>query len=195
MSASQRSARLSGQMLTYSGSNLYIPESIDLKELLKKNHDQLEAVVSGHVTLNVDISKKLPLIMGNAEHILRLVRNILINASEAIGAADGQVRLSIGTTVCDEAELSHSYVTDKPSPGRFVFIQVSDTGCGMDPETLRKLVDPFFTTKFLGRGLGMSEVMGIVKGHQGALFIENQVGKGPTIRVMFAQKRQKDTLV
>ncbi len=185
MTASERSAKLSEQMLIYSGSNTYIPVPLNLREFLEINQDQLESSVSGHVTLDIDIAKKLPFILGNPDHIIRLVRNILINASEAIGSTGGHIKLSTGVTVCDEAELSQSYIDEKPSPGRLVFLEVSDTGRGMDAGTLHKLVDPFFTTKFAGRGLGMAEVIGIVKGHRGALFVESKVGKGTTVRVLF----------
>ncbi len=185
MAASQRSAKLSEQMLIYSGSNIYVPEPLNLKELLRKNSEQLGKSVSVNCHLDFDISKKLPPINGNPDHIIRLTRNLLVNACEAMGNAAGQIKLSAGTTVCNESELSHSYIEDKPEPGRFVFLEVSDTGSGMDPETLRKLFDPFFTTKFVGRGLGMPEVIGIVRGHHGALFVESQVGKGTTIRVLF----------
>lgn len=184
MSASERSAKLSEQMLIYSGSNIYVPEPLNLKELLRKNRDELERLMSGNCYLDIDITKKLPLVNGNPDHIIRLVKNLLVNSCEAMGSTEGQIKLRTGTTVCDETELSHSYVDDKPSPGRFVFLEVSDTGSGMDAETLRKLFDPFFTTKFVGRGLGMPEVIGIVRGHHGALFVESQVGKGTTIRVL-----------
>lgn len=190
MSASERSAKLSEQMLIYSGSNIYIPEPLDLKELLGKNRDQLQKAISGNYHLEIAIRKKLPLINGNPDHIIRLVRNLIVNACEAMGSTGGQIKLSTGTTVCDDEELSHSHVDDKPSPGRFVFLEVSDTGSGMDSETLRKLFDPFFTTKFVGRGLGMPEVIGIVKGHHGALFVDSQVGKGTTIRVLFPVKEK-----
>ena len=73
----------------------------------------------------------------------------------------------------------------RPDPGEFVFIEATDTGCGMDAETQHKLFDPFFSTKFWGRGLGMAEVMGIVKGHHGAIMVDSQIGKGTTISVLF----------
>ena len=191
MTASERSAKLAEQMLIYSGSNIYIPEPLDIRELLEKNRERLVADVCGHISLDVDIRKKLPLINGNRDHVIRLVKNLLVNSCEAMGNAEGRIMLRAGTTVCDETELSHSYIEDKPSPGRFVFLEVSDTGSGMDTETLRKLFDPFFTTKFIGRGLGMPEVIGIVRGHHEAMFVESEVGTGTTIRVLFPVLKSK----
>jgi len=85
----------------------------------------------------------------------------------------------------DETYLSQSRVEEKPSPGRFVYVEVSDTGCGMNEDTLQRLFEPFFTTKFTGRGLGMSAVLGIVRGHQGAIMVESEAGRGSSTRVLF----------
>ncbi len=86
--------------------------------------------------------------------------------------------------------LSRSRLEEKPEPGRFVFLEVTDTGCGMDAETQRRLFDPFFSTKFWGRGLGMAKVMGITKGHHGAIIVDSEVGKGTTIRVLFPVSKE-----
>ncbi len=91
---------------------------------------------------------------------------------------------------CDEAYLSQSRLGMAPEPGQFVFLEVADTGCGMDDKTLQRLFDPFFSTKFWGRGLGMAEVMGIVKGHHGAIMADSEVGRGTTIRVLFSAPQQ-----
>ena len=184
MKAARQSVRLAEQMLIYSGSNTYIPEPINLRELLRKNRDQFERIVSRNIKLDIHLSGKLPTIKGNPDHILRLIKNILTNSSEALGNMDGHIALHTGTTDCNEAELEQSHLHDKPAPGKFVFLEISDTGPGMDADAMRKLFDPFFTTKFVGRGLGMPEVMGIVRGHKGALFAESRPGKGTTIRVL-----------
>ncbi len=183
--AAERSAELSRQMQIYTGSALKAPVDLDLNELLRKNSVLLKLGFSEHVNLNLDCYDKLPSITGDATQIQRLVMNILVNALESIGDKQGAVHLSTGVVDCDEMYLSHSRIETKPEPGRFVFLEITDTGCGMAPETLRRLFDPFFTTKFTGRGLGMSEALGIVKSHGGALFAVSQLGKGTTIRVLF----------
>jgi PAS domain S-box-containing protein len=183
--AANHSVELSLRMLTYSGSAFYLPQDIDVNELLNRTSDLLESTVPKHVNLKLEIGDTLPPIKGDADQIQRLVMNILVNASEAIGDKEGYVRFSTGVVDCDEACLSYSHLKMKPEPGRFVFLEITDTGCGMDTETLHRLFDPFFTTKSNSRGLGMAEVMGIVKGHHGALFVVSQLGKGTTVQVVF----------
>jgi PAS domain S-box-containing protein len=183
--AAKRSAELSRQMQVYTGNILYFPEDLDLNEFLNRNLAQLKSTVSKHVALNFETYSTLPIVKGDAEQLRRLIMNILVNASEAIADKDGNVTIRTGFMDCDQAYLSRSLLEEKPAPGRFVFLEVSDTGSGMDPETQRKLFDPFFSTKFWGRGLGMAEVIGIVKGHQGAIIVDSEVGKGTTVRVLF----------
>jgi PAS domain S-box-containing protein len=183
--AAKRSAQLSGQMRTYTGDTFYNPVELDLNGLLNKNLNQLKSSLPKNVTLNKEICHELEPIKGDPDQIQRLAMNILVNAAEAIGDQDGEVRISTGVMDCDEAYLRRSSLEEQPEPGRFVFLEVRDTGCGMDSGTQYKLLDPFFTTKFWGRGIGMAEVRGIVKGHRGAIIVDSKVGKGTTIRVLF----------
>ncbi len=185
ITAAKRSAELSRKMQLYTGSFLGFPIDVDIKELLNKHHDLLKTCVSRYVTLNLEIYSKIPLIKGDPDQIQRLVMNIIVNASEAIADKHGNATIRTGFMDCDAAYLRRSRLEEKPSPGRFVFMEVTDTGCGMDVMTQHKLFDPFFSTKFTGRGLGMAEVMGITKGHQGAIMLESEVGKGTTVRVLF----------
>ncbi len=185
VNAAKRSAELSGQMLVYTGTTFYQPVELDIDELLNKNRDLLNLGFFKHVTLNLESDSAVPPIKGDPHQIQRVIANLVANASEAIGDKDGDVTIRTGVMDCDEVYLSHSRLQEKPGPGRFVFLEVSDTGSGMDPETQRKLFDPFFSTKFWGRGLGMAELIGIVKGHRGAIMVDSEVGKGTTVRVLF----------
>ena len=183
--AAKRSAELSRQMLVYTGNTFYHPVELDLNELLNKDRDLLKLGFAKDVALNLETYSAVPTIQGDPHQIQRVIVNLVANAAEAIGDKGGDVTIRTGVMDCDEVYLSHSRIEEKPEPGRFVFLEVSDTGSGMDPETQRKLFDPFFTTKFWGRGLGMAEVIGIVKGHHGAILVDSEVGKGTTVRVLF----------
>ena len=183
--ASERSAELSHQMLIYSGTGFYKLKDLDLSEEVRKKESLLKLNMPKTTSLHFEINEGLPLTWGDEDRIQGIIKNLLVNASEAIGDNTGEVTIRTGVMDCDEAYLSGSRLQEKPSPGRFVFLEVADTGCGMDANTQHKLFDPFFTTKFWGRGLGMAEVMGIVKGHHGTILVNSEVGKGTTIRVLF----------
>jgi CheY-like chemotaxis protein len=163
---------------------------LDLNEFLNRNLAQLKSIVSKHVALNFETNSTLPIVKGDAEQLQRLVMNILVNASEAIADKDGNVTLRTGVLECDLAYLGRSLLKEKPAPGPFVFLEVTDTGCGMDVMTQHRIFDPFFTTKFCGRGLGMAEVIGIVKSHRGAIMVESEIGKGTAIRVLFPVSKE-----
>ena len=192
--AAKRSAELSRQIQIYTGNTFYNPVDLDLNELLNTNPIPLKLRVSRNVTLNLESYNTLPPIKGDPDQIQCLVTNILVNASEAVGDKDGEVRLSTGVIDCDAEYLSRSRLEEKPEPGRFVFLEIADTGCGMDTDTQRRLFDPFFSTKFWGRGLGMSKVIGITKGHHGAIIVDSEVGKGTTIRVLFPVSKEAQAL-
>jgi CheY-like chemotaxis protein len=115
----------------------------------------------------------------------QIVMNLITNAAEAIGERPGIIMLSTGLVDYSTEDLRRSKIPETPAPGRFIFIEVKDTGCGMSSGTQEKMFDPFFTTKFTGRGLGMSAALGIVKGHKGAIFVQSEPETGTTIRVAF----------
>ncbi len=111
--------------------------------------------------------------------------NLIVTASDAIGAASGDIHIATGEMDCDDTYLGTSRLKEKVPAGRYVFFEVRDTGCGMSEQTKEKLFDPFFTTKVSGRGLGMAAVLGIVKGHHGAIIVDSKIGAGSRIRVLF----------
>jgi CheY-like chemotaxis protein len=111
--------------------------------------------------------------------------NLVVNAAEAIGDAGGSIRLATRLVHADRALFETMYLAPQLPEGDYIVVQVSDTGCGMSPETAAKVFDPFFSTKFTGRGLGLAAVLGIVRGHHGAIKVESTPGKGSTFTLLF----------
>jgi len=183
--ASRRAGELTSQMLAYSGKGHLRPSPMDLSDEVRKNAQLFRAAIARTITLEVALSSRPATVEADPGQIQQVVMNLITNASEAIGQNPGGIAITTGTMDCDDECLSRSCLDEKPPPGRFAYIEVSDTGCGMDEKTRQRLFDPFFTTKFTGRGLGMSAVMGIVRGHRGAILVESEVGWGTTVRVLF----------
>ncbi|MHB8883393.1 MAG: hybrid sensor histidine kinase/response regulator [Thermodesulfovibrionales bacterium] len=182
--AGKRAADLTSQMLAYSGRGRFEVEEIDINALVTENVNLLKIATSKTVTLNLLLDKTLPPILADATQIQQVAMNLIINASEALGERPGVITITTGLRDYDEAGLSRSRIEKKPDPGRFLMLEVTDTGDGMDDETLQRLFDPFFSTKFTGRGLGMSAVLGIVKGHNGAIMVKTEPGNGTSVRVL-----------
>jgi PAS domain S-box-containing protein len=183
--ATRRATDLTRQMLAYSGKGRFMVSRVDLNDLVRENADLFRTAVSRMVTIQLCLNTERSIIEADPGQIQQVIMNLLTNASEAVGEQAGEITLSTGMTECDEVQLSRSRVEERPEPGRFAFVEVTDTGSGMDAGTQERLFDPFFTTKFTGRGLGMSAVLGIVRGHKGAILVESERERGTTIRVLF----------
>jgi CheY-like chemotaxis protein len=110
--------------------------------------------------------------------------NLVINGAEAIGDQRGTVLVTTGAQEIDQ-RYAQSLFASEVRTGRYVFIEVHDTGVGMDEATKAKIFDPFFTTKFTGRGLGLAAVLGIVRSHGGAIKVYSSPGRGSTFKVFF----------
>jgi two-component system, cell cycle sensor histidine kinase and response regulator CckA len=194
MLAARRAAALTRELLAYAGKGQFLVTQVDLSDLVEQNSHLLRTCIPNTISLDLGLARDLPTIETDAAQLQQVVMNILMNAAEAVGEQPGAVSLTTGAVFCDDAELSKSRVEAKPHAGQFVYVEVSDTGCGMDAETQRCLFDPFFSTKFAGRGLGMSAVLGIVRAHHGAIFVSSAMGRGTTVRVLFpAQPKPSST--
>lgn len=182
--ASQRAAELCRQMLAYSGKGRFVVSRHDISEIVREMGQILEVSVSKKATVRYSLGEGLPPVESDATQIRQVIMNLITNASDALGDTTGIITVTTGVMECDEAYLSESYLDDSLSGGTYVYLEVSDTGCGMDPETRSRIFDPFFTTKFTGRGLGMAAVLGIVRGHKGAIKVYSEPGKGSTFRIL-----------
>ena len=196
--ASRHAAGLAKEMLAYSGKGRFVIEQINLDEFVHEMAHLLEVSISKKAVLKFNFAKNLPTFDGDATQIRQIIMNLITNASEAIGDKSGVIALSTGAMECDRAYLEEADEVlraglDEPvSGGAFIYLEVADTGCGMDAETTEKIFDPFFTTKFTGRGLGMSAVQGIVHGHGGAIKIYSELGRGTTFKVLFPANELSD---
>ncbi|QWV94790.1 PAS domain S-box protein [Geomonas oryzisoli] len=179
-----RAADLAKQMLAYSGKGRFIVELTDLNRLVEEMKHMLEVSVSKKAVVNYNLTRPLPLIDADATQIRQIVMNLVINASEALCEQEGVIDIGTGSVQCDENYLQGTWLTDAIPEGLYVFVEVTDTGCGMSPEIAAKIFDPFFTTKFTGRGLGMAAVLGIVRGHRGTIKIDSVPRQGTTFRVL-----------
>ncbi len=185
VNAAERAAKLSGMMLAYSGKGIYSITEQNLTGLIEKNITMLAAAISKSITFDLKLDQTLPPIMADGDQIRQVLMNLIINASEAIGNTNGTITLSTGVQEFDQKVLNSSRLEEKLAAGRYVWMEVSDSGCGMDAKTRDRLFDPFFTTKFTGRGLGMSAAQGIIRAHKGAILVESGSGVGTIIRVLF----------
>jgi len=184
--ASNRAADLCKQMLAYSGKGAFVIEPLYLSGLVKDMGEILEASLPKHISFDFALSDNTLPFDADVAQIQQVVLNLIVNASESIDEQeDGVVTVSTGVMQADKHYLESSIEGSSLEAGSYVFLEVSDTGCGMNQRTLRKIFDPFFTTKFTGRGLGMSAILGIVRGHHGCMRIHSEVDRGTIIRVLF----------
>jgi len=135
--------------------------------------------------VRLELQQDLPLIEADTGQLQQVIMNLVINGAEAVGENAGRVIVTTGAQEVDEAYSQTIWSRSELPLGRYVVLEVSDNGCGMDEETLHKIFDPFFTTKFAGRGLGLAAVLGIVRGHKGAFKIYSAPGQGTTFKLFF----------
>lgn len=173
------------QMLAYSGKGQFVVQQIDVNQIVEEMGHMLRVSVSKRVDLIYDMSNKPLYVNGDVAQIRQIIMNLITNASESIGEKNGRITLKTDVRKCDTAYLRESYVDEALPEGHYVIIEVKDSGCGMDSQTLSRLFDPFFTTKFTGRGLGLATVLGIVRGHGGAIRVKSHPGYGTTFTALF----------
>jgi PAS domain S-box-containing protein len=182
--AAQRAAELTGQMLAYSGKGRFVIQRSDLSQLVEELASLLRAAVAKTAALDMRLARDLPAFDGDAAQIRQVIMNLITNAADAIGGAPGRIQITTGRMHVSREYLADACVGRDLPEGEFVFAEVADNGCGMDRTTLNRMFDPFFTTKYTGRGLGLAAVLGIVRGHRGAITLTSTPGEGTCFRVL-----------
>ena len=187
--AASRAADLAKQMLAYSGKGKFVVEPVDLNRLAEEMEHMLRVSVSKKAILRFNFARPLPAVDADATQLRQVIMNLVINASEAIGERSGVIAVSTGCMNCTREYLQELWLDEQLPEGLYVTLEIADTGCGMDRETLARIFDPFFTTKFTGRGLGMAAVLGIVRGHRGAIKVYSEPGGARPSRSSFPRAR------
>ncbi len=186
ISAMERAATLTKQMLAYSGKGKFQIREIDLCALVQEHINLFEITLPKNVQLVSKLSHTPVFIKGDPGQIEQIVMNLIINGGEAIGKKQGTVLIEISSVAMEKDALAAYGVLTNTTlkEGNYALLTVTDNGSGMSKETIEKIFDPFFTTKFVGRGLGLSAVLGIIRGNEGGISIESMVGKGTTFKVL-----------
>jgi PAS domain S-box-containing protein len=188
--ATLRAADLTRQMLAYSGKGAFVVRHLDLSAEVREMATLLRTAISKQARLVWELATGLPAVNADATQIRQIAMNLITNASDALGDTGGTITLRTGVMPPEEvhdAQLGKSILNSgsAPSTELYVYLEVTDTGAGMTPDTLQRIFDPFFSTKFAGRGLGLAAVMGIVQNHHGLIRIRTEPDQGTTFRVLF----------
>ncbi len=188
--AAQRAADLSNQMLAFSGKGRFVTRVMDLRELARDVVHLLEMPLSQKARILFELPAAPLTIEADPTQIRQLLLNLITNAADAVEESGGVVTISGDTSEYDRAYLAECYLMDDLPDGRYACLDVTDDGSGMSPETVEKIFDPFFSTKFAGRGLGLAAVLGIVRGHRGTVRVDSEPGRGTTFRVLLPASEQ-----
>ncbi len=180
-----RAAELANQMLVYTGKTTVVVDNVNLSSVVKEMGLLLDVSISKKVSIQYCLTEDLPPIRGDISQIRQVAMNLITNASEAIGDRPGVIAISIHGVELRSGELKNVFPPGHILEGSYVLLEVSDTGSGMNEETLQKIFDPLFTTKVTGRGLGLASLLNAVQRHNGAVEVKSEVGQGTVFRIYF----------
>jgi PAS domain S-box-containing protein len=181
--AAHRGADLCRQMMDYAGKSLLIMQQVKMAELVEDMLRMLKSTTSQNAVITSALADNLPEIQGDASQLRQIVMNLIINSSEAIGEERGEIQVALEVVTIAGGSLEKDHLSQKIPDGQYICLKVTDNGCGMNAETRQRLFEPFYSTKFSGRGLGMSAVLGIITAHKGALQVFSTPGEGTAFKV------------
>lgn len=180
--SAERAADLTRQLLAYAGKGRYKLALLDLSALISDSVSTIRALLPANVELRWELPR-LPAILGDSDRLRQVILNMVTNAGEAVGEEAGSVVIATGSERVEEARTEGDHILGEIPPGNYVYLEIRDTGHGMEPEALPRIFDPFYTTKFFGRGLGLAAVAGIVRMHNGAMRVTTAPHRGSSFRV------------
>ena len=186
--AAQRAADLTRQLLAYAGKGRYVIEQANATRTISEMAALLRSAIERNATLELELSDDLPPISVDVNQLRQVVMTLVTNASDALEQQHGNIHVTTGCQLVAGEDLAACVPGTDATPGRFVFVEVRDTGSGMDEATRTRMFEPFFSTKFTGRGLGLAAAIGIMRAHDGAIRVHSEPGAGTTVTLLFPAK-------
>jgi PAS domain S-box-containing protein len=188
--SAMRAVELCSHLLDYSGKSSLVIQTVDITNAVHEMTNQLEASVSRKAEVKYNLSSGLPAVAVDPVQFRQALMNLIANASDALGEDSGVIAISTGTRSC-RGTCADEMPVYNPLPARtYVFVDVADTGCGMDEETKKRIFEPFFTTKHVGRGLGLAAVLGIIRSHNGGIELSSEPGRGTTVSILLPPSKK-----
>ncbi len=186
--AARRASTLTQHLLAYTGNSPLTPADVDLNAVCRTRVAEVRALVPGNQQISLTLASALPTAWVDGEQIGQVMTSLLVNAVESLTTGSAGIEVKTGVCHADAAMLARNLLQSSACPGEYIVCEIADTGCGMDAATLERIFDPFFSTKFTGRGLSMAAVKGIVESHGGVLLIDSSVGRGTVVRLLLPAK-------
>ncbi len=187
--AAMRASELTRQMLAYAGQGAFVMGKVDVNRVIKEILPIISVALHGNVTLQCDLMDPLPSVMADATQIFRVMTNLITNGLESISEnVEGRVAIRTGVEEVSQSAIESNAWALSVIPGRYVTLEVMDTGVGMAPEVVTQAFDPFFTTRFTGRGLGLAAVIGILSSHRGGICVRSEPGQGTSFKVFLPEE-------
>jgi two-component system, cell cycle sensor histidine kinase and response regulator CckA len=182
--AANRAAQLTSLMCACAGKGAIAPDAVNLSNVVKEIGEAVRSTAGDRISVDYQLHQSLPTVQADPSQLRQLIIALVRNAAEAIGDEAGRIAIATGTAQVHAEDLPHPHASPNAQPGLYVRLSVTDDGCGMDKETLARLFDPFFSTKFLGRGLGAAAALGIARRHGGLVRARSTPAKGTTLTVL-----------
>jgi len=191
LQAARKAAMVSSQIRVYTGQAETNPESLDLAAVCRGHLEQIRSTLPQGVTLEIDLPSPGPNIVADPDQLRELLSNLITNAWEAGGNERGAIRVSLKTATAAEIPAGNRFPVDwQLRAPDYACLEVADLGCGIAPSDIAKVFDPFYSTKFHGRGLGLPVVLGILLSHRGVITVTSELGQGSVFRVYYPMLKE-----
>jgi PAS domain S-box-containing protein len=186
----QRASEIVNLLMTYAGDRDLAIEDVDLSKVTSEVLFLMRPPLSDTAAIDMNLMSDLPMVQANKAQIRQVVMNLLTNAAEALKGRGGKITVSTGLVHIGKAAAAKRKL--HLPVGEYCYLSVSDTGCGMSPQTKDKVFDPFYSTKFMGRGLGLAAVQGILRSHRGAISVVSEPDRGSTFEVLLPRSGKRE---